>query len=520
MRKTAVLVMSLGALAAAAPPAPAQDLDTALAGLEQYPKARTRGADQLAHPDFMARSARMYPAMVADTMLVNVDPYRLGWSRGESRDVRIRNRYGTDLVGRLYAPEHPRADLPAVIALTGGAGPIEAQEAFTQGLAEAGYMVLAVEAPGDGHTPGAPVDPVPETPENEYCRPGNFGDWQAPQEMGIAERQACAGGYQPPPAGAPDAAGLAQLIVKSTADAVLVGHPPWEEITELYEQVKARKVFAALDAAKWLTSTANPWRSRLDADRIGIAGHSLGAHAALVAGNGDPLRRFDAVVSWDGFGRLAPSATPRTPTLFFHHEIDAGYPKHSVIRTEEIAGYQDLAAFTAARVPAMLVVPDASTHADFTFINYPPTWVGAATVGGCPDCVPAMNSTRDGERVALHYTQAWFDRWLKPSRRSRDDARRRLLTRTFPESADASSIGQGRWEPDTQSNRPYEIGGESVTSHLSPLMPSPVAFDGIRCADLRSACDESRANKLRRRRAEPRPHRGHRRAGLRARPRR
>ena len=62
-----------------------------------------------------------------------------------------------------------------------------------------------------------------------------------------------------------------------------------------------------------------------------------------------------------------------------------------------------------------------------------------------------------------------------------------LVAAQCDQSADAPSIGQGSWDP-VAGNLPYRIGGKRVADHLSPLFPSPVAFDGITCSDLRQGC--------------------------------
>jgi dienelactone hydrolase len=302
--------------------------------------------------------------------------------------------------------------------------------------------------------------------------------------MGLREHAECAGGFTPDPdpvTGAQRAAGGAGELLASALGyyrELATDEVDFAAIGDFYEAVKARKTLGALDAAAWMRSKANPLRDRLAGGKLGIAGHSLGAHGALLAGNGDPKERFGAVVSWDGFGSIAPTTAPRVPTLFFQHEIDRGLPKQRALVASRLPAYQDAERFRAARVPAGVVVPDGSTHQDFNFINYPVLWPVLATLFACPDCVPGANASRDGSRVALYYTQAWFDRELKGAP---DDA---LRVRTFPASADASSIGQGTFDPVRFRNVPYTIGGEAVADKLSPLLPSFVPG----CADLREGC--------------------------------
>ena len=300
--------------------------------------------------------------------------------------------------------------------------------------------------------------------------------------MGIVERGPCAG--QPP---APQGTQVDTLLANLawTHNALVEQEADLAPMAAAYEQEKAIKTFAALDAMRWLASSDNPWRHRMDLDRVGIMGHSLGAHAALLAGNGDPEQRFDAVVSLDGFGTMAPSAQPRVPTMFQHHELDLGHPKHHR-PTVKLPGHEDFQRFRSAGVPSMVVVPNASTHMDFSFLNFVPVWAAATTLGTCPDCAAAINSSRHGERVSFYYARAWMDRWLK-SGDAAATAAQRLVATQFDTSADDSSIGQGRWDP-VAGNQPYRIGAKKVADHLSPLFPSPVAVDGVACSDLRQGC--------------------------------
>jgi dienelactone hydrolase len=475
------------ALAAAATmtaaPAQAQDLppvDPAFLpeGVQQYEKGRNRGFDQARNPEFMATAAPIWATLPDNPASLETDPYRVGWNRGVAVAVEIPNRYGVKMRATLFAPKEAakrrgrakRAALPAVIVLNGGAGAQEALWAHLHGLAEAGYVALGLDVQGDGRTANLPADPA-------FCQPGA---WQEPQEMGIREQHACAGQRPPDPdptAGPLGAPGYYQVSTTTQ-------QPDYDQLDAGYAPHVARKVFGALDAVKWLLSSANPLRSKVHRDRIGVMGHSLGAHGALVAGNGDPLERFAAVVSLDGFGRLAPYATPRVPTLFLQHEIDMGLPKHHRPDDTITPSHQAAQAFRAANVPTMLVTPDGSTHLDFAFLSYPPVWPLATATAVCPECVGAVNASRDGERVSLHYTTAWFDRYLKHDK----SAEKRLLATTFDASSDRSSIGQGQWDPTTQRNVPYTIGGETVRSHLSPLFRSFADLGPTECTDLREGC--------------------------------
>jgi hypothetical protein len=70
----------------------------------------------------------------------------------------------------------------------------------------------------------------------------------------------------------------------------------------------------------------------------------------------------------------------------------------------------------------MVIVPRASTHLEYTDINY------------------ALPASRYGQDVASYYVQAWLDRYLKHD----PGAERRLLATRF---SYLEPVGQGRWAP-------------------------------------------------------------------------
>lgn len=425
-------------------------------------RAQQRAADQATNPEHAQRHALAAPELAQlqhpdrredPRREAEVDPFLAGWApeRGVERDVSITNRYGARLHGHLSMPTAAARRLPAVVLLTGGAGTEHAYRELAHGLAEAGYVVLGLNVQGDYGSQLKPADPDPSTPQNEHCEPGA---WQEPQEAGVRETGPCAGEASEP---VPDPI---EVVTRESFDSIVAA----------YEQVKARKFFGALDGVRWLLSDDNPWRDRIDGERIGIAGHSLGAHGALLAANADPERRFRAAVTFDGFGRLAPTGVPSVPTLFQLQDL-SDLPH--LTPPAELPGDQDAAAFAAAGVPAGVVHLAGSTHNEWSYV--PPELLAAA--GG---------ASRDGKRVALHYAVAWFDLWLKPGMQA--DALRRLTAPTFSGSTDGSSRGEGPWDPATQRTVSPRIGGETTQEHLSPLFRSWIDAPGARCADLRAGC--------------------------------
>lgn len=244
-------------------------------------------------------------------------------------------------------------------------------------------------------------------------------------------------------------------------------------------QQQANFVEGTEDALDVFLSDANPLLGLVDGRRIGLAGHSLGARAVTEVGNRD--ERVAAVVAWDN-AHLPDDVAPRVPTM--GQDAEAGFwPQPFASPPDPDAHNATFRRFREAGVPAMQVSLQGSTHLEWTYVPY----------------LLAASST--GERVAMHYTLAWFDRWLKGERHGRTGgearppawrtqaahARDRLTAEVYDDSADASAIGTGRWAP-LQGNVPHTIAGEHVRDHLSFYFRSSYAFDGRDCTDVRAGC--------------------------------
>jgi alpha-beta hydrolase superfamily lysophospholipase len=233
------------------------------------------------------------------------------------------------------------------------------------------------------------------------------------------------------------------------------------------------------DALDFFLSDDNPLLGLVDQRRIGLAGHSLGASAVTDVGNRD--ERVRAVVAWDN-ANLPADVEPRVPTM--GQDAEAGFwPQPFASEPDPDAHNATFRRFREAGVDAMQVSLQGSTHLEWTYVPY------------------ILAASSKGERVAMHYTLAWFDRWLKGERLGRSgtevrppelraqaaDARARLTGEVFDDSADASAIGAGTYEPRT-GNVPHTIEGEDVAEHLSFYFRSSYAFDGLDCEDLRGGC--------------------------------
>ena len=78
---------------------------------------------------------------------------------------------------------------------------------------------------------------------------------------------------------------------------------------------------AALSAIAWGAGRENPYRRLVDAGRVGVAGHSLGAAAAIAAQERD--RRVQAIVAWDGMAGKEMATDTNAPT---HHAVNGHVP--------------------------------------------------------------------------------------------------------------------------------------------------------------------------------------------------
>jgi dienelactone hydrolase len=406
-------------------------------------------SDQLTHPD---------RPIVSLGQLVpggrTADPFRVDWAqrgRGTATPIEYHNRYGARITGTMWAPSLPHTDpltgrtsngpFPTVLITTGSIQGFEEMYLWAaQGLAEAGYVVMTYDVQGQGQS-----EVFGHHPDGSLWCDGAPGS------------EACPG-------------------------------VPFQQEANFVEGTE--------DALLFLLSDANPLRGLVDEDRLGLAGHSLGAtavtrvgnrpqpvpDAAFVANGFEPFPiDVDAVVAWDN-ANLGADQQPRVPTMgqsadyFFAPEPS---PTEAPDPEADTATYRR---FVGAGVDAMQVALASSTHLEWTYIPY---------------ILPASS---EGERVAMHYTLAWMDRYVKgstdglrgPARRATRavvaDATARLTATTFDGSADASAIGAGTWDPATGTNVPHTISGDTVAGHLSIYHRSAYAFDGHRCDDMRTGC--------------------------------
>lgn len=469
--------------------------------------AEGRGRDQETHPEYIATTMPWvldyFASAQADQKILH-DPYRMDWgtTRGRELDVEFLNRWGARMRAKLWGPRLPFTDaltgavtngpFPTVVFVPGTAVPaantpyngFAEYEPLLQQLAESGYVVFAVSPQGqNGSEHFEPPHPM--------CDPN--GAWKQPKEMGLRELGECAGHHGPLPGYTGENAELynaVAAVIALTPPLVPVPEPALVAQSRLdpasfnsllvatYDSFRHRMVFAAIDGTDWLLSAGNPWLAQIDAEKLGIVGHSGGADAAVVTANGDPLRRFKASVSWDGYGLPPDTVSPRVPALVIRAESQNVLGPYVAPPADHIESpYRVYRRFVDEGRDAMLLSLRGSTHSEWTYVPYALT----------NPIAPLANASSKGGVVSFHYTVAWLDRWLKGGR-YKDHARNRLLARQFDGFADATSIGVGTWDPLTLQNVPYRLEDENVADHLSVLFVSQAHFDGVACEDWQAGC--------------------------------
>jgi hypothetical protein len=242
----------------------------------------------------------------------------------------------------------------------------------------------------------------------------------------------------------------------------------------------------------WFLSKANPYRADLNASRVGIAGHSLGAAAVSQVGQCD--RRVKTIVAWDNLSKITDCSGVTVPK---QHRWSDGRTIHvpALALTNDYAfnpqprsappdphakdaGYKQI---VAAGLDSQIVAFRNATHLTYTYIPY------------------VLPANELGERMASHYTVAWFDRYLKGDGR----AFARLTAKTFDAGADRTSIGAGTFSPakaqasptdPMAGNEPYKIAGIPVANAVSFYYQSAYSLrnpsTGARsvCVDMRAGC--------------------------------
>ena len=453
---------------------PAHAKPPTVATLDDFARTTGRMVDQVLNLDYQQRmlpqelavaplaalsvAGQPAPGYIDANAAYFTDPFLLDWAPTHGRHLKLSypNRYGATIRGHLFAPASGSGPFPGIVFVPGIGSWGEFHIGTAQNLAERGYVVLLFDPQGQGKSD---YQPAPE-----FCLPGA---WQQPQEAGQVEQGSCAGVYPPPPAADPTSTAL--------LDARLNREMP-ASVAQMYSIVGANFVLGALDAAGWLLSGANPWRSLVDDTRLGTIGHSLGAFGALVAANGDPQQRFSAAIALDGYGELPAVVDPTVPTMFQIAEQQESFGPYVDGGAVPTAPQATASRFRADGIDVAQIALRASTHAEWMYL--PQRAIGAGFVPATP-----YISSRYGERVATHFALAWFDKYL-----GGQNADARLAGPTFTNEVDSVSRGSGTMDPLTLRNRPYRIAGEPYRRHLSRLYASYVDTETLACPQLRTGC--------------------------------
>ena len=183
----------------------------------------------------------------------------------------------------------------------------------------------------------------------------------------------------------------------------------------------------------------NPFFDRIDRDRLGIAGHSLGATGVSVVqsygaegaepwpGVFDTSNPVKVIVAWDSLrtpgaaSGSTPAVVPRVPAMGQTSEYGIGGTAKTA--PPDIEGHKGgYRAWRDAGLPVYQLTIQGSTHFEWSLI---PTFPASSW---CPEVVDGQCAGGWGRPLAEHYSLAWFDRWLKkPGEQGFDTADARLL---------------------------------------------------------------------------------------------
>lgn len=187
---------------------------------------------------------------------------------------------------------------------------------------------------------------------------------------------------------------------------------------------------AARAGVRWLRSQANPFRRLTLRNRIGLAGHSQGSNASMLAQDEPGVRAIAALDSLKHFARGDRAAavgctpprrqpvTPLVPALGFAMDGPCVNRPAFTVPELKLTGH---ARWKSAGLPTMTLVMRGFEHSSFT-----------------------SRGSEEQLRSVGHFLLAWFDRYLKRNRAaaSRILARRvagrptrRLLSTTFHSAA-------------------------------------------------------------------------------------
>ena len=359
-------------------------------------------------------------------------------------------RNGATITGNVWAANGGPAERPGVVITTGS---IQAPETLYWGLAATlakhGYVVLTYDVQGQGRS-----DTFGEGPDSQEGVPSQAGQpfYDGTEDALDFLLSSAAAPYLPRPS------------CGNANGGVATDHSPKHQ----------RRVEAGLNAP------FNPLGELLDAERIGIAGHSLGAGAVSYVGQVDP--RVDSIVAWDnlrassamtGGGApdcpAAPATRPQSPPISKPAlGISNDYGITATPNTTDPDPQRANRAFVdyrAAGVDSMQFNIRGGTHFESSFIP------GMT--------VPELGTgTLRGMDMVAWYTTAWFDKYVKCAAdlECERDADRRLLT--------------DRWRTDERGGMVDANADPNLYSFYLRSRYGLTTADGavVSCDDMRAGC--------------------------------
>jgi len=346
-------------------------------------------------------------------------------------------RNGATISGHLWSTKAgPAGRRPGVVITPGSVqAPEELYLFAATTLAKAGYVVLTFDVQGQGRS-----DTYGEAPD---------------RNEGVPSQAA-----QPFYDGTEDALDF----FLSTPSSPFKPRPSCTTGTD-HAPKHTRRVTEGFNAA------FNPLHGQLERDRIGLAGHSLGAAAVSFVGQKDP--RVDAIVAWDNL-RAPPIGVTACPSAAASREQPpitkpalgmsndyALFAGPYTAAPDPAARNQASLAFSKAGVDSMQINLRGGTHFEYAYI---------------PNS--AFGATLRGIDAAAWYTQAWFDRVL----RTDPSADARLLTRRWHDDAAGKAV-----DPDGD--------GNLLSAYLRSRYDLRRGAGRVVCEDLRAGtCQELVAN--------------------------
>jgi dienelactone hydrolase len=395
--------VALAALAAFIAPATASAFDPAQEA-QNFAKTEERNQHIVLTPEFQARLTEQNLADIGQPELIIAnDPERnflanicfnrkqecagdvrfYDWGPdgfGVVEPVLFTGRSGATLSGNVWRTEAGPAKRPLIVITTGS---VQAPETlywgFAATLAKHGYVVLTYDVQGQGRS-----DTFGEAPDDNEGVPSQSG--------------------QPFYDGTEDALDFALSTATEPYDPrPSCGNANGGTGTDHSAKQDSR-------VADGLNAAYNPFYEYVDPDRVGIAGHSLGAGAVSYIGQIDP--RVDAIVAWDNL--RAPSSHPDCPSGSAPRPDDPPITKPAIGMSNDYGlaatpnmsdpdpegangGFTD---YKDAGIDSMQVNTRGGTHFEYSFIP-------GMTVH------PLGLASLRGPDMAIWNTTAWFDKYIK-----------------------------------------------------------------------------------------------------------